>query len=113
NPDPNMQQATVNLFADMGVQPATLQGGLVPASASTDTTPPNSTILSPASNSNITAGTPITVSGTASDAGGGVVAGVEVSIDGGTTWHPASGRGSWTYNWTPATTGQVTVQSRA
>ena len=29
NPDVNMQQATVNLFADMGVQPATLQAGLV------------------------------------------------------------------------------------
>ena len=38
--DARMQQATVNLFADMGVQPATLQAGLVAASASTDTTPP-------------------------------------------------------------------------
>ena len=38
--DPNMQQATVNLFADMGVQPATLQAGLLAASASADTTPP-------------------------------------------------------------------------
>jgi hypothetical protein len=113
NPDPNMQQATANLLADMGVQPATLQGGLVPASASTDTTPPTSTIVSPASNSNVTAGTTITVSGTASDAGGGVVAGVEVSVDGGTTWHPAFGRGNWTYSWTPQVTGQVTLKSRA
>src|SRR5690606_21651525 len=32
----DMQQATVNLFADMGVQPATLQGGLTPATMSTD-----------------------------------------------------------------------------
>jgi hypothetical protein len=40
NPDPNMQQATVNLLAGMGVQPATLQLGLTPASMSTDTTPP-------------------------------------------------------------------------
>ena len=31
-----MQQATVNLFADMGVQPGTLQAGLVAASQSTD-----------------------------------------------------------------------------
>ena len=37
-PDAAMQQATVNLFADMGVQPATLQAGLVAATASTDTT---------------------------------------------------------------------------
>jgi len=36
-----MQQATVNLLADMGVQPATLQGGLVPAVASTDTLHPH------------------------------------------------------------------------
>ena len=28
-PDPRMQQATVNLLADMGAQPGTLQGGLV------------------------------------------------------------------------------------
>ena len=35
-PDSAMQQATVNLFADMGVQPATLQAGLVAATASTD-----------------------------------------------------------------------------
>ncbi len=34
--DVRMQQATVNLFADMGVQPATLQSGLVAATASTD-----------------------------------------------------------------------------
>src|SRR4029453_7026730 len=39
--DARMQQATVNLLADMSVQPATLQGGLVPASASTDPVPPS------------------------------------------------------------------------
>src|SRR5947209_7734636 len=38
--DVNMQQATVNLFADMGVQPATLQSGLVAVTESSDTTPP-------------------------------------------------------------------------
>ena len=32
-----------------------------------------------------------TISGTATDTGGGVVAGVEVSTDGGATWHPATG----------------------
>ena len=45
--DPAMQQATVNLFADMGAQPATLMSGLTAATASTDTTPPTSTITSP------------------------------------------------------------------
>ena len=37
--DVNMQQATVNLFADMDVQPGSLQDTLVPASESTDTRP--------------------------------------------------------------------------
>src|ERR1700731_2537720 len=34
--DPNTQQVTVNMFADMGVQQATLQSGLVAAVKSTD-----------------------------------------------------------------------------
>src|SRR5262249_41586642 len=46
--DVRMQQATVNLLADMSVQPATLQDDLVPATASTDTTPPSAVITSPA-----------------------------------------------------------------
>ena len=33
----------------------------------------------------------VTITGTAADTGGGVVAGVEVSTDGGSTWHPATG----------------------
>ena len=37
NTDSAMQQATVNLFADMGVQPATLIPGVTAATASTDT----------------------------------------------------------------------------
>ena len=44
--DVRMRQATVNLFADMGVQPGTLQSGLVSASASADTVAPSSTIAS-------------------------------------------------------------------
>src|SRR6185437_4775135 len=38
-PDPSVQQAMVNLFADMGVQPQTLQATLKIATASTDHTP--------------------------------------------------------------------------
>lgn len=112
DPDPAMQQATVNLFADMGVQPATLQPGLVPATASTDTTPPVSTITSPAANATIHTGNTVTISGTASDIGG-VVAGVEVSGDGGATWHPASGRANWSYSWRPSAVGTATIRSRA
>jgi hypothetical protein len=111
--DPNMRQANVNLFADMGVQPATLQNGLVPATASTDATPPRSTITSPAPGTTVTAGSQVTVLGTAQDFGGGVVGGVEVSVDGGATWHPAVGRENWSYVFTAATSGTLSVQSRA
>src|SRR5258708_37435290 len=96
-PDPNMQQATVNLLADMGVQPAALIMGLVSATASTDTTPPTSTITSPAPGTTVTAGSQVTVTGTAQDFGGGGVGGVEVSVDGGATWHPPAGREKWSY----------------
>ena len=48
----------------------------------------------------MTDGQSATISGTATDAGGGVVAGVEVSTDDGGTWHPAtSGTTSWSYTW--------------
>lgn len=110
--DPRMQQATVNLFADMGVQPGSLQAGLVAASASTDASAPTSQITSPANGATVVTGTPVVISGTATDSGGRV-AGVEVSTDGGATWREATGRGSWSYSWTPTQLGQVTLRSRA
>ena len=112
-PDIRMQQATVNLFADMGVQPATLQSGLVAATVSTDTIAPRSTISSPTSGSNVSVGNPTTISGTATDSGGGVVGGVEVSVDGGVSWQPANGRATWSYSWIPSGFGNVTIKSRA
>ncbi|MEU4424418.1 N,N-dimethylformamidase beta subunit family domain-containing protein [Actinoplanes sp. NPDC024001] len=107
-----MRQATVNLFADMGAQPATLQSGLVAATASTDTTAPTAAITAPAAGAPVPAGVAVTVSGTAADTGG-VVGGVEVSTDGGASWHPANGRGSWTYSFTPRTAGPVEIRARA
>ena len=109
----SMRQATVNLFADMGAQPATLQPGLVAATASTDTTGPTTTIATPAAGSSVQSGSTVTVSGTAVDAGGGTVGGVEVSTDGGASWHPASGRGAWTYSWSAGATGTATIRARA
>ena len=111
-PDVNMQQATVNLFADMGVQPANLQSGLTKATQTTDTTPPSSLISSPAAGATVAAGATTRILGTATDSGG-QVAGVEVSTDGGTTWHPATGRGSWTYAWSPSNTGTLNLMTRA
>ena len=111
-PDVNMQQATVNLFADMGVQPATAQPGLVPATRSSDTIAPTSSITYPTSTTMLNTGAPVTVTGTATDSGG-VVAGVEVSGDSGATWHPATGRSAWSYVWTPSKVGSTTLLSRA
>jgi hypothetical protein len=87
-PDRNVRQATVNLFADMGVQPATLEADLVPAVESDDRIPPESAIEAPADGAALARGR-VLITGRASDAGGGCVAAVEVSVDGGRTWHPA------------------------
>jgi hypothetical protein len=111
--DPVIQQATVNLLGEMGAQAATLQAGLVPASPLTGRTTPTSTITSVGTGLSIRTGYPVTVTGTATASAGGVVAGVEVSVDGGKTWHPAVGHDSWSYTWTPTTAGSVTVLSRA
>ena len=108
-----MQQATVNLFADMGVQPKTLQPGLVPATASTDLLAPNSGFTAPSAGASVTSGTIVTITGTAVDIGGGVVGGVEISTDGGATWHPATGRENWSYSWQPMIVGSTIIKSRA
>ena len=111
--DARMQQATVNLFADMGAQPHTLQSNLVAATASTDFTAPTSTITSPVAGTTAFRGDTLLITGTAMDAGGGVIGGVEVSIDGGLSWHPATGRGNWQYRWQVNTSGMIHILSRA
>ncbi|MFJ3670763.1 DUF4082 domain-containing protein [Streptomyces sp. NPDC090106] len=110
--DARMQQATANLLADMGVQPLTLQSTLVAATKSTDTTGPAITVSTPASGVTVPALKPVTISGTATDSGG-VVARVEVSTDGGSTWQAATGLGSWTYSWTPTAPGAASIKIRA
>ena len=113
--DPRVQQATVNVFADMGVQPATLQGSLQAAVGPSDAIAPISTITSPTAGQPVANGATVTVTGTASDPGEGKVAAVEVSTDGGTTWRSATGRTSWTYSFTAeaASGSTITIQSRA
>jgi len=119
NTDTAMQQATVNLFADMGAQPASLMPGLTPATASTDTTAPTSTVTSPAQGASLTDGSAVTISGTATDTGGGVVAGVEVSTDGGSTWRPvttmsaANTSVTWSYSWVAHGNPSATIKTRA
>jgi hypothetical protein len=110
--DRRMQQAQVNLFADMDAQPTTLDPTLTAATKSTDTTKPTATITSPASGATIANGTTVTATGTAADSGG-VVAGVEVSTDEGDTWHPATGTASWTYSYVQHGTESTTLRVRA
>ncbi|HEY8157325.1 MAG TPA: N,N-dimethylformamidase beta subunit family domain-containing protein [Methylobacter sp.] len=109
--DPDIQQAMVNLLADMGVQPGSLQAGLIAAAKSTDTTPPTSSISTPSTGSSFSEAQPVTISGVASDIDG-QVAGVEVSVDGGKTWFRASGTTNWSYTWN-ATAGSHTIMSIA
>jgi len=114
---PEMQQATVNLFADMDVQPATLQAGMVTATKSTDVTAPVSAVVVPPNGTSGSVGSPMTISGTVSDNGGGVVAAVEVSTDGGVTWRSATidvadQSITWTYTWVPDAEGNTTIKSR-
>ncbi len=116
--DRNMQQATVNLLAEMGSQPATPIGGLITAAASSNRTPPTSTISNPAAGAAMADGTRVTVSGSATASGGSVVAGVEVSTDNGTTWHPATipnaaATTAWSYSWIAHGNPSTRLRSRA
>ena len=70
-PDRNVRQATVNLFADMGVQPATLAPDLVRAEASEDREPPVSRIDEPRTGSSLPPG-PVQISGASHVCGGWV-----------------------------------------
>lgn len=110
--DRRMQQAQVNLFADMSAQPTTLDPTLSVATKSTDTSAPTAAITSPAASATIANGTKVTATGTAADTGG-VVAGVEVSTDNGDTWHPATGTTSWSYSYIQHQSGSTTVRARA
>jgi hypothetical protein len=112
--DPRVQQATVNVLADMLAHPASPSPSLVVTGGSHDFTAPVASIdpaLALRAAVSQLLHLPITVSGSAVDEGG-VPAGVEVSVDGGASWHPAVGAESWTYELTSAS-GDVTVLARA
>src|SRR6185295_2337912 len=78
--DQAMQQATINLFADMGAQPASLQAGadpskpLVAMGKSSDLMAPVATVGSPAGGSSVGSGDRVVITGTATDSSGGIVA---------------------------------------
>ncbi|SDK96853.1 Ig-like domain-containing protein [Nocardioides sp. YR527] len=109
---PAMQQAQINLLADMGAQPTTLMAGMQAVTASTDTTGPTVSISTPAAGSTQANGSKVTLTGTATDTGG-VVAGVEYSTDGGTSWHPGKGTSAWTVEYIQPGVGNTSVRVRA
>ncbi|WP_183604892.1 DUF4082 domain-containing protein [Rhizobium fabae] len=111
--DRNVQQAMVNMFADMGIQPTTLDASLILATKSTDMLKPTSSISSPIIGASFLEGQHVTITGTAQDFGGGIIAGVEVSTDGGQHWFKATGRENWSYNWVVQASGTYTIMSRA
>ena len=110
--DPRMRQATVNVLTDMGAPATTLAPGLTAVTPSTDTVAPTVTVVAPSPGQNLSEGSLLTVSGSASDVGGRV-AGVEVSVDGGASFHPAEGTDTWTYTGLLSGNGPGAVQVRA
>ena len=99
---PRMQQATVNLFADMGVQPAHA-AGRPGRGQRVDRHARRRRRRSPSPTGGRRRGRRAGRRSPArpTDAAAAQVGGVEVSVDGGATWHPATGRENWTYSWTP------------
>ena len=75
-----------------------------------DVIAPVSSINSPSNGASFTVNQPISISGTATDAGG--LNRVEVSVNGGSTWQTASGTNSWSFSWTPSATGSFIILSR-
>ena len=117
-----LQQFTVNMFADMGIQPGVADAvlasqGLVRAVGITDNVAATTTISAPG---NVHALQTVVITGTATDNDGnplttddGKVAVVEVSVDGGATWRIAEGTTNWSYFWRPAAEGTYTILARA
>ncbi len=110
---PKVQQFTVNLLAEMGIQPGSLEAGLILATASADFTPATTTLAAlPDTVANLST---VVITGTATDVGGQVAL-VEVSLDNGATWKVAQtndGWATWSYSWRPTAEGTYTVQARA
>jgi hypothetical protein len=117
-----LQQFTINMFADMGIQPAVTDAilqsrGLVRASASGDLIAATATMNDlPAT---VSLGSQLTISGTAADIDNdpanadGRVAVIEVSVDDGQTWRVAQGISNWSYSWSPTAQGSYVVKARA
>lgn len=118
----DLQQFVVNMFADMGIQPGVADAvlasqNLVRATASTDTVAATATF--DALPGTLPALQAVTLTGTATDDDGnaatddGLVAAVEVSLDGGATWKLATGTTTWSYSFLPFDEGPLDIRVRA
>src|SRR5262249_35972295 len=67
----------------------------------------------PGVGASVASGGRLSITGSSTDQGGGQVAGVEVSVDGGTTWKAAQGTSGWSIDWTPGPPGSATIKVRA
>ena len=118
-----LQQFTVNMFADMGIQPGVTDAilasqGLVRAVGITDTVAARATLNDIPDT--VHKFQTVVISGTATDDDGnplttddGKVAVVEISLDNGVTWKVAQGTTDWSYAWRPTTEGTYTIKARA
>ncbi|WP_210529500.1 N,N-dimethylformamidase beta subunit family domain-containing protein [Rubellimicrobium arenae] len=112
-----LKQFAVNMFADMDIQPGSLDPLLKVAVKSTDITGARADMVDlPAQ---VAALSTLTLTGTATDNDGiaattdGRVALVEVSLDGGQTWKAAQGTTNWSYQWRPTVQGTYDIRVRA
>src|SRR5262245_56160157 len=78
-----------------------------------DNVPPTSTITSPTEGATVLIGKPVAITGTASDAGGGSVVRVEVSVDAGANHSSSSCTKPWSFNRTPGPPGPRTIKIRS
>ena len=116
-----IQQFTVNMFADMGIQTGVVAA--TPPRRGWCGPPPRLTPWQPQRRSwtcrTSAPWTTWTPPGTATDDDGnaatadGKVAVVEVSVDGGATWRVAEGTSNWSYQWRPTAEGDYTIKARA
>lgn len=109
--DPRMQQAEVNLLADMDALPTTLMDELSYPDAPKDLQAPTIQVTE-APASAVDFGARISVKGTASD-GQGQVAAVEYSFDAGQTWKLAQGTTQWSIDAVQMGTGEQDLLVRA
>jgi len=102
-------------IATVAMVPALVAVGVRGADASADDHPV-STIMSPEAGTSDMYYNPVTVEGTAVNGEAGGIVRVELSLDGGATWHltqPNPTFETWSYTFTPTAPGVITLVSRA